>query len=166
MGTPTAQLARNNVSTPAPDEIRITRVFNAPRELIWKAWTTPDMLVHWFGCAAFGRASAEADVRVGGAWRVVLRSPEGEDMPCYGVYTAVRPIEHLAFTHQWEKQLVAVNPPNHRTQVTVDLHDEGTRTRMEFRQTGLTTEASRDSHVGGWCDSMDALAEALGRNIL
>lgn len=158
METPTAQLTRNNVTTPAPDEIRITRVFDAPRELVWKAWTTPAMLVHWFGCAAFSTVSAEADVRIGGAWRVVLRSPEGEDVPSYGTYIAVRPVEHLAFTHQWEKQPVAVNPAHHHTQVTVHLHAEGRRTRLEFRQTGLATEASRDSHIGGWCDSMDALA--------
>ncbi len=164
METLTAQHLRNNVRTPASDEIRITRVFNAPRELVWQAWTTPGMLVLWFGCAAFSTIDAEADVRVGGRWRVVMRAPDGVDYPAYGEYTAVRPVEHLAFTHQWEKQVVEVNPANHRTLVEVDLHAEGQRTRMEFRQTGLATEASRDSHIGGWCDSMDALAvELLGR---
>lgn len=157
----TAQRTRNNVSTPAAAEIRITRVFDAPRELVWKAWTTPAMLVHWFGCAAFTTVDASNDLREGGSWRVVLRTPDGEDIPSYGTYTAVRPIGHLAFTHQWEKQPVEVNPAHHRTLVTVDLHDEGVRTRMEFRQTGLVSEASRDSHIGGWCDSMDALAVQL-----
>ncbi|MBK9177817.1 MAG: SRPBCC domain-containing protein [Flavobacteriales bacterium] len=54
-----------------------------------------------------------------------------------------------------------VNPAHHRTLVTVDLHEEGERTRLEFRQTGLVSVASRDSHIGGWCDSMDALAIRL-----
>lgn len=161
MGTPTDQHLRNNVSTPAADEIRITRVFDAPRDLVWNAWTTPAMLVHWFGCAAFSTVSAEADVREGGTYRVVLRNPDGEDIPIYGKYTAVRPIGHLAFTHLWEKPPVDVNPAHHQTLVTVDLHEDGQRTRLEFRQTGLITEASRDSHIGGWCDSMDALAVAL-----
>ena len=159
----TEQRTRNNVSTPAPDEIRITRVFDSPRELVWKAWTTPAMLVHWFGCAAFSTVSAEADVKEGGSYRVVLRNPDGEDIPIYGSYLAVRPVDHLAFTHLWEKPPVPENPAHHTTQVTVDLHEDGGRTRMEFRQTGLATEASRDSHVGGWCDSMDALAEVLER---
>jgi len=158
METPQVQLSRNNVTTPAPDEIRITRVFDAPRELVWKAWTTPAMLVHWFGCAAFTTENASVDLREGGNWRVVLRTPDGEDIPSYGTYTAVKPIGHLAFTHQWEKQPVDVNPAHHRTLVTVDLHEAGNGTRLEFRQTGLVSEASRDSHVGGWCDSMDALA--------
>ncbi|HMU15466.1 MAG: SRPBCC domain-containing protein [Bacteroidetes bacterium] len=159
METHSAQRTRNNVSTPALDELRITRVFNAPRKLVWQAWTTPAMLVHWFGCAAFSTIDAEADVCEGGQWRVVMRAPDGTDYPAYGTYTAVRPIDHLAFTHQWEKQVVEVNPANHRTQVTVDLYEEGAKTRMEFRQTGLASEDSRDSHIGGWCDSMDKLAE-------
>lgn len=158
MDTLTAQRIRNAVSTPASDEIRITRFFDAPRALVWKAWTTPEMLVEWFGCAAFTTVGAEADVRQGGAWRVVMRSPEGEDIPACGVYTALRPIGHLALTHQWEKAPMAVNPAHHRTLVTVDLHEEGNGTRLVFTQTGLATEASRDSHIGGWCDSMDALA--------
>ncbi len=157
----TEQRTRNNVSTPAPDEIRITRVFDAPRELVWKAWTKPVMLVRWFGCAAFSTVSAEADVKEGGSYRVILRNPDGEDIPIYGRYTAVRPVDHLAFTHLWEKPPVPENPAHHPTHVTVDLHEDGGGTRMEFRQTGLVTEASRDSHVGGWCDSMDALAEEL-----
>lgn len=161
MDTLVAQRARNKVGTPAGDEIRITRIFDAPRELVWKAWTTPTMLVHWFGCAAFTTVDAAADVREGGQWRVVMRSPDGTDFPAYGTYTAVRAIGHLAFTHHWEKQVVEVNPAHHRTQVTVDLYDDGGRTRLEFRQTGLATEASRDSHIGGWCDSMDALASRL-----
>ncbi|HMZ48452.1 MAG TPA: SRPBCC domain-containing protein, partial [Flavobacteriales bacterium] len=150
METHSAQRTRNNVSTPALDELRITRVFNAPRKLVWQAWTTPAMLVHWFGCAAFSTIDAEADVCEGGQWRVVMRAPDGTDYPAYGTYTAVRPIDHLAFTHQWEKQVVEVNPANHRTQVTVDLYEEGAKTRMEFRQTGLASEDSRDSHIGGW----------------
>ncbi len=158
----TAQRTRNNVSTRAADEIRISRIFNAPCKLVWRAWTTPAMLVHWFGCAAFSTINAECDLREGGHWRVVLRAPDGTDFPAFGTYTAVRPIDHLAFPHQWEKEVASVNPAHHRTLVTVDLHDERERTRMEFRQTGLATEASRDSHIGGWCDSMDALAERLG----
>lgn len=156
-----AQRLRNHVTTPADDEIRITRVFHASRALVWQAWTTPAMLVHWFGCAAFTTIDATADVREGGQWRVVMRAPDGRDYPSSGHYVAVRPIGHLAFTHQWEVGPVEVNPAWHRTLVTVDLHDEGDRTRMEFRQTGLATPASRDSHIGGWCDSMDKLSTLL-----
>ncbi len=154
--------ARNIITKPAPDELRITRVFQAPREIVFKAWTTPAMLEKWFGCSAFTTTFAEADVRVGGEWRVGMRSPEGDNYLAFGVYKAIRPVEHLALTHQWSRMTANVNPANHETLVTVDLFKEGNGTRMEFRQTGLATEASRDSHVGGWGDSFDALAEVLG----
>jgi uncharacterized protein YndB with AHSA1/START domain len=153
----TATESRNIVTTPAPDEIRIIRWFNAPRQLVFNAWTDPAMLVRWFGCAAFTTMDAQADARAGGAWRVVMRSPEGQDFPAYGEYIEVVSPERIVMTHRWEKQVAGVNPAHHRTLVTVNFFDEGTGTRLEFRQTGLATIASRDSHIGGWSDSMDAL---------
>ncbi|MCC7502848.1 MAG: SRPBCC domain-containing protein [Flavobacteriales bacterium] len=150
-------LTGNVVTTPASTEIRITRVFLAPRALVYEAWTSAEMLVHWFGCAAFTTISAEADARVGGAWRVVMRSPEGPDFPAFGRYLELVPVERITMTHQWEKQVVEVNPAQHETVVTVELFEVPGGTRLEFRQTGLASEASRDSHIGGWCDSMDAL---------
>jgi uncharacterized protein YndB with AHSA1/START domain len=157
-----AQRTRNNVSTPTSDEIRITRVFDAPRELVWKAWTTPEMLVHWFGCAAFSTVSADADLREGGEWRVVMRAPDGEDFPAFGRYLELVPVERIVMTHQWEKEVAGVNPAHFETLVTVLLREEEGGTIMNFHQTGLATEASRDSHIGGWCDSMDALADVIG----
>ena len=159
----TAQHQHNAVSTPAPDEIRITRVFSATQQMVWKAWTNPAMLVHWFGCAAFTTTHAEADVRVGGAWRVIMMAPTGEEFPTYGTYLEVRAYDRLSFTHQWEKPVAGVNPPDHRTEVTVEFFEVEEGTRMEFRQTGLATEASRDSHIGGWSDSFDALNGQLRR---
>ncbi len=161
MSTTTAPAQGNSISKPAADELRITRVFNAPRELVFKAWTTPAMLEHWFGCAAFTTMFAEADMRVGGEWRVGMRSPEGDNYLAYGVYKAIVPVEHLALTHQWDRMTAEVNPARHETLVTVDLYVEKNGTRMEFRQTGLATEASRASHQGGWGDSFDALAKVL-----
>ncbi len=161
MPTTTAPVTSNTVIKPAADELRITRSFNAPRELVFKAWTTPAMLEHWFGCSAFNTTFAEADVRVGGEWRVGMRSPEGDNYLAFGVYTAIQPVKHLALTHQWDRMTADVNPAHHETLVTIDLYEEDGGTRMEFRQTGLASEASRDSHVGGWSDSFDALAKLL-----
>lgn len=151
----------NNVLTPAPDELRITRAFNAPRALVYRAWTDPTMLVRWFGCAAFSIISATAEAVEGGSWRVVMRSPEGEDFPAYGHYLELIPVERIVMTHHWEKRTADVNPAHHTTRVVVDLFEENGGTRLEFRQTALATIASRDSHIGGWCDSMDALHTLL-----
>ena len=157
----TAQRQRNAVSTPAAEEIRITRVFNAPRQLVWNAWTSPAILVHWFGCAAFNTTHAEADVRLGGMWRVVMVAPTGEEFPAYGTYLEVREPELLRLSHHWEKRVADVNPGRHSTEVTVEFHEVEGGTRMEFRQTGLASIASRDSHIGGWCDSFDALYQGF-----
>ncbi|MGB3869714.1 MAG: SRPBCC domain-containing protein [Flavobacteriales bacterium] len=148
---------KSAVTTPKSDELRITRVFSAPREVVFKAWTQPEMLVRWYGCAAFTTTHAAADVRPGGQWRVVMNAPDGEEFPAYGTYLEVRSPDRLSFTHQWEKHVAGVNPPDHRTVVTVEFLDVEAGTRMEFRQTGLATEASRDSHIGGWSDSFEAL---------
>jgi len=157
-----AQRLRNAASTPAPDEIGITRVFNAPRQLVWNAWTSPAMLVNWFGCAVFSTTNAEADVRVGGMWRVIMVAPTGEEFPAYGTYLEVREPELLRLSHHWEKTVADVNPARHSTEVTVEFFEVEGGTRMEFRQTGLASIASRDSHIGGWCDSFDALQQRLG----
>ncbi len=162
----TAQQLRNSVATPAPDELRITRFFKAPRALVYQAWTTPAMLVHWFGCAAFSTVDAKADARVGGHWRVLMRAPDGTDFPAFGRYIELVPIERIVMTHQWEKEVAGVNPAKNETIVTVVLFDDEGGTRLEFQQTGLATEASRDSHIGGWCDSMDALAERIAEGVL
>ena len=61
------------------------------------------MLVHWFGCSAFTSSGAEADLRVGGTWRVIKRSPDGVDFPAYGRSLELVPVEHIVITHQWEK---------------------------------------------------------------
>ena len=163
MLTSTSHAAQNVVLTPAADEIRITRWLHAPRELVYRAWTDPTMLVHWFGCAAFSTLSATADVREGGDWRVLMRSPEGEDFPAYGRYVELSPVQRIVLSHQWEKLVAGVNPAHHPTEVTVELFEENGGTRMEFRQTGLATMASRDSHIGGWGDSVDALVALLER---
>ena len=147
----------NKVTTPATDEIRITRLFAAPRKLVFQAWASPEMLVNWFGCNAFATISAEAEVRTGGSWRVVMRAPDGEEFPAYGTYLEVKDPERLHFTHHWEKIVAGVNPANHTTTVTVEFFEVEEDTRMEFRQIGLATEASRDSHIGGWSDSFDKL---------
>lgn len=163
MITTSPATARNDVHMPAADELRITRVFSAPRALVYQAWTDPAMLVKWFGCAAFSIISATADAVEGGSWRVLMRSPEGEDFPAYGRYLELKPVERIVMTHHWEKRTAEVNPSHHTTRVSMELFEENDGTRLEFRQTGLANEASRDSHIGGWCDSMDALAMALSR---
>jgi uncharacterized protein YndB with AHSA1/START domain len=79
--------------------VTLTRVFDAPRTLVWKAWTDPKMMARWFGPRGFTNPVCELDVRVGGSLRIVMRGPDGNDYPMKGVFREVLESERLVFTN-------------------------------------------------------------------
>ena len=80
----------NPLHEPAEDrEFVITRVFDAPRSLVFKMWTDPKHMAHWWGPKGFTNPVCEMDVRPGGAWRIVMRGPDGGEHPAKGVYREV-----------------------------------------------------------------------------
>ena len=96
----TRGLAKANENpTPAQDRVLLfTRVFDAPRSAVFKAWTDPKQLVQWFAPEGFSVAFLEMEVRPGGAWRKCMRSPDGVDYWRHGVYFEVVEPERLVFT--------------------------------------------------------------------
>jgi uncharacterized protein YndB with AHSA1/START domain len=78
-------------------ELVLTRTFDAPRDLVFKLWTDPKHLHHWWGPAGFTTTVHEMDVRPGGAWRYSMRGPDGKDYPFNGEYVEVVPPEKLVF---------------------------------------------------------------------
>jgi uncharacterized protein YndB with AHSA1/START domain len=90
--------------TPASDrELVLTRLINAPREKLFRAWTEPALLKQWFAPKPYTTPVANLDVRPGGASLVVMRDPQGNDLPCPGVYLEVVPNERLVFTDAFTK---------------------------------------------------------------
>jgi uncharacterized protein YndB with AHSA1/START domain len=83
------------VTTPSDREIMLTRVFDAPRRLVFEAWTKPDHLVHWFGQFGWTLPVCTVDLRVGGAWRFVMRGPTSQEVGMRGVYQEITPYERL-----------------------------------------------------------------------
>src|SRR5437667_12897273 len=81
------------VTTPTDREIVLTRVFDAPRHLVWDAFSKPELLKHWFGPRGWSLVVCEVDLRVGGGFRFVLRGPDGKDMGMRGVYRELLPPE-------------------------------------------------------------------------
>lgn len=145
----------------APDgrELVITRVFDAPRDLVFRAWTEGEHLSRWSAPHGFTIPFGEADVRPGGAWRSCMVSPDGAEHWLGGVYREVAPPELLSFTHAWEGE---DGRPGHPTLVTVTFAEEGAgKTRMTFRQRGFASDASRDGHQGGWEEAFERLAGHL-----
>ena len=144
---------------PADRVLVITRIFNAPLAVVFATWTDANQLVQWWGPRGFQIVSCKADVRVGGAWRVETRSPEGEVHNAGGVYREVAPPERLAFTMAWDG--TEDSEPGRETIVTVGLAEEGDRTRMTFRQAVFSSMAARDAHDAGWASAIELLAEYL-----
>lgn len=113
------------VSTPSDREIRLTRLFNAPRALVFEAMTRPEHVRRWWGNLGDGYSVpvCEIDLRVGGAWRFVNRHPKG-DAEFYGEYREVTPPSRLVFTE------IYAPFPDSPSLVTSEFADEGGRTRL------------------------------------
>jgi uncharacterized protein YndB with AHSA1/START domain len=150
-------------STVAPEErvLVLTRRFEAPRALVYAAWTDAARIARWWGPRGFAVQDCHADVRVGGAWGVATRSPEGEEHNASGVYREVAPPERLAFTMAWEGS--EDSSPGRETLVTLDFVEEGICTRLTFRQATFSSREARDGHEHGWSSALEVLAEYLAR---
>ncbi|MEO6863865.1 MAG: SRPBCC domain-containing protein [Gemmatimonadaceae bacterium] len=140
-------------------ELVMTRIFDAPRSLVFKAWTENEHLEQWQG-APMGMTVTvqESNIRPGGAFRVCMHAPDGVDHWLQGVYTDVTPPERLAFTHTW---LGADGQPGKETLVTITFAEHGKKTELTLRQTGLPSAASRDGHSHGWNSTFDRLTGYL-----
>jgi uncharacterized protein YndB with AHSA1/START domain len=93
------------VTTPSDLEIRITRSFDAPRMLVWDAYTRPELVKRWLGAMpGWSWAVCEMDVRVGGTYRWVWRGPEGMELALGGTYREVVPGERLVSTERYDQQ--------------------------------------------------------------
>ncbi len=140
-------------------ELAITRVFEAPRALVFRAWTDPEQMGRWAAPRGFSRGESRSDVRVGGTYRACIRSPEGQDHWVHGEYLEIVEPARLVMTHGW---LDEEGQPGHMTLITVTFEELGPRrTRMNFLQTGFDSTESRDGHDGGWTSSFEQLVELL-----
>ena len=114
------------VSTPSDREIRLTRLFDAPRALVWEAMSKPEHIRRWWGNIGDGYSVpvCEVDLRPGGAWRFVNRTPKGETVAFYGVYREIVPPERVVFTEIFEQF------PDTESVVTSVLTEENGKTRL------------------------------------
>ena len=148
----------------AEREIMITRVFNAPRALVFKAWTDASELAQWWGPKGFTNPVCELDVRVGGAIRIHMRSPDGSVYPMKGEFCEIVPPERLVFTNI---AVDAADKPIIEGLTTVTFIERGGKTTMTLQTRG---RAVVDYAVGylqgmemGWSGSIDKLEILLAR---
>jgi uncharacterized protein YndB with AHSA1/START domain len=123
------------VTTPTDREIVLTRAFDAPRRLVFAAWTKPELLTRWFGANGWHLVVCEVDLRVGGAWRFVSRGSGGEQMGQGGVYRVVAPPERLVYTELFDDQ----SYPG-ETLVSHEFRERGAATTLTSRLLFATPE--------------------------
>src|SRR5262245_30816394 len=145
------------VSLPADDQILITREFNAPRHLVWKAWTTPELVKRWWHANRGEVTLAEIDLRVGGTWRYVSVTPDGLEVAFHGEYLEIVPDERLVSTEVYEgyPDAVAVD--------TLTLTEANGRTTLTVLVQHSSKE-HRDGHIEsgmepGLQDALDLLEQ-------
>ena len=153
MSTKTAPAAANT----SDREIVITRTFDAPRELVWDAWTDLKHIGKWWGPNGFTTTTHNMDFRVGGNWRYMMHGPDGRDYPNKVTYLEIARPERLVYNHGGgDKDLEDVD-----CHVTVTFEDQGGKTRVTMKS-GLPSAAERD-HVVKVYGAVQGGIQHLGR---
>jgi uncharacterized protein YndB with AHSA1/START domain len=138
----------------APD-LTLRRMIDGPVEAVFRAWTDPHTLALWWGPPSFSTPVAEMDVRPGGAYRLVMRSPDGAQELCVeGTYREVEPPRRLVFSWRWEGGV----PDDMESLVTVELHPHGERTELVLTHGGFTDDVAARPYGDGWEGSLPKLA--------
>ena len=140
----------------------IERVLDAPRELVWRAWTEPEHFKRWYGPRSMTCHTCEIDVRVGGSHLFGMSSPDGWDYWTTGVYQEIVAPERFVATDSMSDKDGNVAPDGQETLVSVILEDLGDgRTKLIVTQSGWADAAMAEGAGGGWNQAFDKLAEAL-----
>lgn len=147
------------LTMPSDREVVITRVFDAPRQLVFKAFTDPRLIPHWWGPRKYKTTVDKMDVKPGGLWRFVHHDQKGNEHGFNGVYREIVPPERLVYTFEWE------GLPGHVLTETVTLEERDGKTTVTDRALFQTVE-DRDGMLksgmeAGAAESMDRLAELL-----
>jgi uncharacterized protein YndB with AHSA1/START domain len=154
------------VTLPSDRELLLTRVFDAPRDLVWETMTNPEYVREWWGCPAegFTMTVCEIDLRVGGTYRYSMVGPDGSDFGFHGEYKEIVVPSRIVHTEIF-------NPfPDSPALVTLTLEERGGKTYYESRVLHTTKEA-RDMHVqsgmeqgaGIALDRLEAIAQTLAK---
>jgi uncharacterized protein YndB with AHSA1/START domain len=154
----------NPTEKPVDREIVITRVFDAPRELVWNAWTDPKQVVQWWGPRGFTTTIHKMDVRPGGVWRHTMHGPDGTDYPNKSVFTEIVKPERIVYSHSGGKK----GDAGARFQATWTFEAQAGKTKLTLRMVFPSAEA-RDqvvkqyNAIEGGNQTLTRLAEHLAK---
>ncbi len=152
-------MATGSIKTNEEKELVLTRVFDAPRELVFKVWTDPKHVAQWWGPRGFTNPVCELDLRPGGAILIHMRSPDGIVYPMTGVFQEVVPPERLVFT---SAALDSDGNPMFEVLTTVTFAEEGGKTKQILRARVIKKTAQAAPYLAGmeqgWTQSLERLA--------
>jgi len=149
------------VTLPSDTELLLTRVFDAPRQLVFEAHTSVEHMRHWWGPRGFTMVSGAMDFRPGGAWRFVLRKPGGQEYAFRGEFREIVPPERIVWTFEFE------GAPGEVAVETLTLVERDGRTTLTTRSVASSREARdavlRSGMEQGAGETWDRLEEYVGR---
>lgn len=158
-------------TTTTERELVIERIFNAPRALVWKAWTDPEMLAKWWGPKNFTTTVKKMDARVGGSVLVGMHSPEGQTFWSTGTYLEIVPMEKLVVTDSFADENGNIVSASHygmeegfplELTVIITLEDIGAnKTKMTLRHIGMPESTMKEMTGAGWNEMFDKLQAIL-----
>ena len=155
-------MATGSITPKEGHELVLTRIFDAPRELVFKAWTDPKIVAQWWGPHRFTNPVCELDARPGGAIRIHMRGPDGTVYPMTGTYQEIVEPERIVFT---SAALDAAGNPMFELLTTVPFAEEGGKTKQILRTRVIksTPEAPRylAGMEAGWTQSLERLTAYL-----
>jgi len=148
------------VTLPTDTQILITREFDAPKHLVWKAYTTPELVARWWAGSHGKVTSAEIDLRVGGSWRYVMAANEGFEVGFHGEFREIEAPDRLVNTEIYE------GAPEGVGVITTTFTEEGGRTRMsqlcEYGDRKVRDAVIDSGMEGGMQESLDELEKVAG----
>jgi uncharacterized protein YndB with AHSA1/START domain len=149
----------NLATEPAERVLTLTRIFDAPRSLVFDAWTQPLHLIRWWGPRGFTTPTCEMDVRAGGKYRFHMRSSDGREVWWHGICREIVKPERIVWTCSIDD--ADGNSISGETLLTVTLDDHAGKTRLTLHQATFESNALREGHSNGWNDAMERLAQYL-----
>jgi uncharacterized protein YndB with AHSA1/START domain len=157
--------------TPPPGSILvIERALDAPREKVWEAWTTPDLIKRWWGPKGFTAPFARVSLRAGGSYLYAMRSPEGKDYWSTGFFHEIVPFERIVATDHFADEQGTVVPATFygmsadypvEMLVTVTFEAAGGKTKLTLKHAGIPAGQEMANARQGWNESLDKLAAVL-----
>lgn len=136
----------------------LRRTYDVPRERLFAAWTTPEILKQFLGPGDVTVSELEMDLRVGGTYRIVMAKPDGERLPVSGVYRDVRAPERIVCTWSWEEDDPALEK---ETLLTLEFLDHGEKSELVLTHEAFRDSTQRDNHEEGWSAILEQLAGAF-----